>query len=51
MARERAVEKSDILMMFLLNGRRPDVYRQNAKVTHAGGVTVKDLILEADTEV
>lgn len=47
-ARVRAMKRSDILMMFLLNGRRPEMYRQNSKVTHAGGVTVRDLLVDDD---
>ena len=47
-ARQRAMKRSDILMMFLLNGRRPEMYRQNAKVTHAGGITVRDLLVDDD---
>ena len=47
-ARFRAMKRSDILMMFLLNGRRPEMYRQNSKVTHAGGVTVRDLLVDDD---
>ena len=47
-ARFRAMKRSDILMMFLLNGRRPEMYRQNAKVTHAGGITVRDLLVDDD---
>lgn len=39
---------SDLLMIFLLNGRRPDVYRHNTKVTHAGTVSLQELILDDD---
>lgn len=45
-ARERAVEKSDLLMMFLLKGRKPLTYRDNVKVEHSGRVTVADLLLD-----
>lgn len=44
-ARKRAAKKSDLLMMFLLKGRKPLKYRDNVKVEHAGSVTVKDLLL------
>lgn len=37
---------SDLLMMFLLNGRRPSMYRQNSKVEHTGKVTLHDLVLD-----
>jgi hypothetical protein len=37
---------SDLLMMFLLKGRRPQTYRDNVKLEHAGFVTVKDLLLK-----
>lgn len=37
---------SDLLMMFLLNGRRPSMYRQNSKVEHSGKITLQDLILD-----
>lgn len=36
-ARERALNGSDTLMIFLLKGRRPNKYRDNAKVEHTGG--------------
>jgi hypothetical protein len=39
---------SDLLMMFLLNGRRPDVYRPKTKVELSGGVTVKELLLSPE---
>lgn len=49
-AGERAMgiraKPSDMLMMFLLNGRRPEVYRQNSKITHEGAVTLHQLVLE-----
>ena len=33
-AADRAKEKSDLLLMFLLKARRPDEYRENIKVQH-----------------
>lgn len=37
-ARRRAMSKSDLLMMFLLKGWRPDKYRDNQKIEHAGKI-------------
>lgn len=37
-ARRRALSKSDLLLMFLLKGWRPDKYRDNAKIEHAGKI-------------
>lgn len=45
-ARRRALKKSDLLMMFLLKGRRPETYRDNSKVEHTGTVSIKDLLLD-----
>lgn len=36
-ARERAMKSSDMLMMFLLNARRPDVYVNRRKVEISAG--------------
>lgn len=47
-ARARAKKKSDLLMMFLLKGRKPATYRDNVKIEHSGSVTVKDLLLKDD---
>lgn len=35
---KRAIEGSDTLAMFLLKARRPEKYRENVKVEHAGSV-------------
>lgn len=43
----RAKKKSDLLIMFSLKGRRPDKYRDNAKLDVAGSVTV-NLVSYAD---
>lgn len=40
-AAERARAKSDLLMMFLLNGRKPEKYKQRTQTEHSGEVTVK----------
>lgn len=40
-ARKRALGGSDTLLIFLLKGARPDRYRDNYKVEHSGGVTVR----------
>jgi hypothetical protein len=34
---------SDNLLMFLLKGRRPETYRDNAKITHNGAVDLNPL--------
>lgn len=47
----RVKHPSDLLMMFLLNGRRPEKYRQNSKITHSGSVTLQDLVLEEEPKV
>ena len=33
---QRATETSDVLLMFLLKAHRPDKYRENSRVEHAG---------------
>ena len=45
-ARKRAKQKSDPLMMFLLRARRPDVYREN--VNHSGSVRVRLAVAAAE---
>lgn len=34
----RAKESSDVLLIFMLKSRRPQVYRDNVKVEHSGAV-------------
>ena len=38
---------SDLLLIFLLKGRRPDVYRDNAKLEVSGNVTLTALVEQA----
>jgi hypothetical protein len=40
-ARERAVKHSDLLMIFLLKARRPDIYRDNIKHSHEGQIDLR----------
>ena len=47
---ERAKDKSDVLLIFLLKARRPDVYRDNVKVEHSGSVK-HDLSGMSDAEL
>jgi len=35
-ARRRALEDSDVLLIFLLKAHRPAVYRENVKIEHSG---------------
>jgi adenine-specific DNA methylase len=44
-ARRRAMKSSDLLMIFLLKARRPEVYRERREVMHSGsiGPSVEDL--------
>lgn len=42
-AMRRALDGSDVLLMFLLKGKRPHVYRDNVKHEHSGSVTFADL--------
>jgi hypothetical protein len=49
-ANERAAgigvkQPSDILTIFLLNAKRPDVYRPKTKIEHSGGISIKELLL------
>lgn len=37
-ARQRAVDGSDTLMIFLLKARRPETYRENVKIEHGGHI-------------
>jgi hypothetical protein len=37
-AMRRAIDGSDTLMIFLLKARRPEKYRENVKIEHAGSV-------------
>jgi hypothetical protein len=37
----RVREYSDTLMVFLLKAHRPEKYRENVKLEHAGGLTIK----------
>lgn len=37
-AKRRAVDGSDTLMIFLLKARRPEKYRENVKIEHAGTI-------------
>jgi hypothetical protein len=47
---QRAKDKSDVLLIFLLKARRPDVYRDNVKVEHSGSVK-HDLSGMSDAEL
>jgi hypothetical protein len=38
-------KKSDTLLIFLLKGRRPEVFRERAEVRHTGGVNVSGIDL------
>lgn len=40
-ARKRALDGSDALLMFLLRGRRPEVYRDRQEVEHRGGLRLE----------
>jgi hypothetical protein len=40
-------EHSDLLLIFLLKGRRPEKYRDNSKVELTGNVTLTALVQEA----
>lgn len=42
-AMRRALDGSDVLLMFLLKGKRPHIYRDNVKHEHSGSVTFADL--------
>jgi hypothetical protein len=44
----RAIEGSDTLAMFLLKARRPEKYRENVKIEHAG--TIKQDLSSVDSE-
>lgn len=37
-AKARATKKSDLLLMFLLKGRRPETYRDSVKLEHSGAI-------------
>jgi hypothetical protein len=45
----RAKDGSDVLLIFLLKARRPQKYRENSHVTHAGALTL-ERILYADVD-
>ena len=47
-AKRRAVDGSDTLMIFLLKARRPEKYRENVKIEHAG--TIKQDLSGVDSE-
>ena len=40
-ARKRANESSDVLLIFLLKANRPEKYRERHEVRHTGGTTVQ----------
>jgi hypothetical protein len=40
-ARRRAMKHSDLLLIFLLKARRPDLYRENVKHEHEGQVDLR----------
>lgn len=44
----RAIDGSDTLAMFLLKARRPEKYRENVKIEHAG--TIKQDLSSVDSE-
>lgn len=48
-AQDRAVDKSDLLLIFLMKGRRPDRYRDNVK--HESDVRVTIDVNDARTEL
>lgn len=37
-AKVRATKKSDLLLMFLLKGRKPETYRDSVKLEHSGAI-------------
>lgn len=39
-ARQRAIKGSDLLLIFLLKGLKPDKYRDNVNVNHSGTVNI-----------
>lgn len=41
---------SDVLSIFLLNAKRPDVYRPKTKIEHSGDVSIKTLLLTDDED-
>ena len=41
-ARKRAIIGSDVLLIFLLKGHRPEKYRERYQVEHAGKVKVEE---------
>lgn len=45
-ARRRALDKSDILLMFLLKKRRPE-FRDSYRVEHSGGISVTSPVARA----
>jgi hypothetical protein len=45
-ARKRAVNQSDTLMIFLLKGRRPAKYRERHEFEHKGNVTIQTVLGE-----
>lgn len=47
-AKRRAVDGSDTLMIFLLKARRPEKYRENVKIEHAG--SIKQDLSSVDSE-
>jgi transposase-like protein len=48
-ARGIGVERpSDVLSIFLLNAKKPELYRPKTKIEHSGGMTMKDLLLKDD---
>lgn len=47
-AHERALNTSDVLMIFLLKAHRPDKYRENVHTQHSGGLTIEIVETYAD---
>ena len=48
-ARRRAMENSDTLLMFMLRSLKPDVYCDKSRVDHTGSVTLS--VAKSDTNV
>ena len=40
-ARRRAMKSSDLLLIFMLKARRPDIYRDNVKHEHEGRIDLQ----------
>lgn len=45
-AARRAKDGSDVLLIFLLKARRPQKYRDNSHVTHAGSLSLERVLFD-----